>query len=216
MSGGGKHRNKKNRAENKPTASPKNSEPMRGQQEHDEEKIIQKAEPVKGQQEPKIDKNLMSPENAENEVIRRFEETEETRKIIARLAKENNSDMERWIHIYTEVTGSDDEHKKTVADGIRQAVEARRQGEGRQPTAAQEQGKRECFTTEEVQEAREWQEHSLKKEGVHMKRVKKNGRNRRRNGMRKMTMSGVQWRLTWRHAAHTSRPLTQETRLRRS
>ena len=130
MSDGGKHRNKKNRAENKPIASPKNSEPMRGQQEHDEEKIIQKAEPVKGQQEPKIDKNLMSPENAENEVIRRFEETEETRKIIARLAKESNSDMERWIHIYTEVTGTDDEHKKTVANGIRQAVEARRQGEG--------------------------------------------------------------------------------------
>ena len=39
MHGGGKHRNKKNRAEKKPTASPKNPEPMRGQQERDEEKI---------------------------------------------------------------------------------------------------------------------------------------------------------------------------------
>ena len=49
-------RGMKNRDENKPTASPKNSEPMRGQQEHDEEKIIQMVEPVKGQQEPKIEK----------------------------------------------------------------------------------------------------------------------------------------------------------------
>ena len=47
----------------------------------------------------------MSRESAENEVVRRFEETEEARKIIARLAKENNSDMDRWIQIYTEVTG---------------------------------------------------------------------------------------------------------------
>ena len=37
----GKHRNKKNRAEKKPTVSPKNPEPMREQQEDDEEKIIQ-------------------------------------------------------------------------------------------------------------------------------------------------------------------------------
>ena len=85
--------------------------------------------------------------------MRRFEETEETRKIIARLAKGNNSDMERWIQIFSEVTGLDDEQKMTVANGMRRAVEARRKGQGRQPTAAQEQGKRECFTPEEVQEA---------------------------------------------------------------
>ena len=135
MCGGGKHRNKKNKAEKKTTASPKDQGPERGQQQHNEEKIIQ---------------NLLSCEDAENEVIRRFEENEEIRKIIAKLAKEDNSDMERWTQIYTEVTGLDDEQKKTVATGIRRAVEARRKGQRSQPTATQEQGKRECFTTEEV------------------------------------------------------------------
>ena len=163
MRGGGKHRNKQNRTEKKPTTSPRNSEPMRGEQEHEEESITQKAELVKGQQEPKIDKSLMSRENAENEVIRRFEETEETRKIIARLAKEKNSDMDTWIQVNAEVTGLDDEQKMTVAVGIRRAVEARRKGQGRQPTAAQEQSIRECSTTEEVQEAREWHERFIEK-----------------------------------------------------
>ena len=41
MRGGGKHRNKKNKAEKKPAASPRSQEPERGQQECDEEKIIQ-------------------------------------------------------------------------------------------------------------------------------------------------------------------------------
>ena len=135
MRGGGKHKNKKYKAEKKTTASPKDQEPERGQQEHNEDKIIQ---------------NLLSCEDAENEVIRRFEENEETRKIIARLAKEDNSDMERWTQICTEVTGLDDEQKKTVATGIRRAVEARRKGQGVSQPQAQEQGKRECVTTEEV------------------------------------------------------------------
>ena len=67
MRGGGKHRNKKNRADKKPTASPKNSEPMRGQHEDDEEKIIQ-------------DKSLLSREKAEDEVIRYFGKTEGSRR----------------------------------------------------------------------------------------------------------------------------------------
>ena len=79
----GTHRNKKNR-EKQTTASPKGQEPERGQQEHNEEKIFQ---------------NLLSCEDAENKVIRRFQENEETPKIIARLAKKNNSDMARWIRI---------------------------------------------------------------------------------------------------------------------
>ena len=65
-----------------------------------------------------------------------------TRRIIADLAKGNNSDMEKWIQTYAELTGLDDEQKKTEANGIRRAVEARRKGRGREPTAAQEQGKR--------------------------------------------------------------------------
>ena len=77
-------------------ASPKNSEIMRGQQEHDEEKIIQKAETVKGQQEPKIDKSLLSREKAEDEVIRHFEKTEGSRKITGNLVEGNESDMEQW------------------------------------------------------------------------------------------------------------------------
>ena len=85
MRGGGKHRNKKIKAEKKTTARPRDEEPERGQQEHNGEKIIQ---------------NLLSREDAENEVIRRFEENEKVRKTIARL-------MERWILIYTEVTGLD-------------------------------------------------------------------------------------------------------------
>ena len=148
MRGGGKHRNKKNRAEKKPTASPENSEP----------KTIQKAEPVKGQQEPKIDKSLFSREKAEDEVIRHFEITEEPGKIIANLADGNNSDMEQWIQIYTESTGLDDEHEKTQANGIRRAVEARRKDSGRKPAAAAEHGKKVSFTEEEreAKDAREW------------------------------------------------------------
>ena len=64
--GGGKYRNKKNKAEKKTTASPKGQEPVRGQQKHNEENIIL---------------NLLSCEDAENEVIRHFEENEETRKM---------------------------------------------------------------------------------------------------------------------------------------
>ena len=40
--GGGNHRNKRNKTEKKPAAHPKGQEPVRGQQEHDEEKIIHK------------------------------------------------------------------------------------------------------------------------------------------------------------------------------
>ena len=72
MCGGGNHRNKRNKAERKPAASPKSHEPVRDQQEHDEEKIIQ---------------SLLSRENAEDAVIRHCEETEGTRKIIADLAE---------------------------------------------------------------------------------------------------------------------------------
>ena len=95
-------------------------------------------------------------------MIRHLMETEETRKIIANLAKGNNSEMERWIQTCTELSGLDDEEKKTEANGIRRALEARRKGQGRQPTAAQEQGKRVCFTADEVHKAREWQENFLR------------------------------------------------------
>ena len=84
---GGKHRNKKNRAEKKTAASPENQEPVRGQQEH-EEKVIR-------QQEPRNDKSLSSRKSAEDEVIRPCEETEETLKIIADLAKRSYSDLEQ-------------------------------------------------------------------------------------------------------------------------
>ena len=138
----GKHRNKKNRVEKKTAASPKNPEIVRGHQEHDEEKVINKSEPVQGQQEPKNDKSLLSCES------------------MVDWAEGNNSDTEQWIQIYTEATGLDDEQKKTEANGIGRAVEARRKDSGREPTAAQEQGKEVSYTEEEkeAQEAREWQE----------------------------------------------------------
>ena len=63
---GRKHRNKKYRAEKKTAASPKNQEPVRGQQEHDEEKVFRK---MQGQQEPENDKSLLSCEDAEDAVI---------------------------------------------------------------------------------------------------------------------------------------------------
>ena len=79
-------------------------------------------------------------------MIGNFEKTEETRTIIANLAKGNNSGVERWIHIFfTEFAGLDDEQLKTEAIEIRRAVEAGRKGQGRQPTAAQEQEKRSVF-----------------------------------------------------------------------
>ena len=56
----------------------------------------------------------------------------------------------------------DDEQKKTEANGIRRAVEASGSGTGRKLTAAQEQDRRVYFTTEEVEEAREWQEKILR------------------------------------------------------
>ena len=77
MRGGGKHRNKKNIAKKNTAASPKGQEPQRGQQEHGEEKISQ---------------SLLRREIAEDAVIRHFEETEGSRKIIANLAEGNNSD----------------------------------------------------------------------------------------------------------------------------
>ena len=120
---------------------------MRDQQEHDDKKITQ---------------SLLSHENAEDAVIRHCEEPEETRKIIADLAIGNNSDMERWIHTYTELSGVDYEQKETEADGIRRAVEARRKDQRRQPTVAKEQGKKVCFTADDVQEARKWQEKFLR------------------------------------------------------
>ena len=92
--------------------SKKTEEEEKGE-EHDEEKIIQKSEPVQGKQEPKNDKSLLSRERADDEVIRHFEETEGTRKIIADSAEGSNSDMEQWIHTCTELTGLDDEQKKT-------------------------------------------------------------------------------------------------------
>ena len=75
---------------------------------------------MKGQQEPKI-KSLLSREKAEDEVIRHFEKTDGSRKIIA------------WKQINTESTGVDDEHTKTDANGIRRAVEARIKDPGRKP-----------------------------------------------------------------------------------
>ena len=143
MHGGAKHRNKKNKVEKKPATIPHSQEPVRGQQEHDEEKIIE---------------SLLSHENAEDAVIRHFEETEETRKILANLAERNNSDMERWIQTYIELSGLDHEQKKTDVNGIRRAVEARRKGQVRQPTAAEEQ----YLAADEVQEARGWQDNFLR------------------------------------------------------
>ena len=95
MRGGGKHANNKHKAEKKPAASPKSQEPVRGQLEHDEEKIIQKSEPVRVQQDPKKDKSMLRREKAEDEVIRHFEETDGSRKIIADLAEGINRDMEQ-------------------------------------------------------------------------------------------------------------------------
>ena len=154
MRGGGKHRNKKNKVEKKQAKSPRSREPVRDQQEHDEEKIIHNSEPEQRQQEPKKDKRMLSRENAEDEVIRHFEKTEATRKMFADLAKGSKCDMERWIQNYTEFAGMDDEQKKTEANGIRRLVEASGSGAGRKPTAAQEQDRRVYFTTEEVEEAR--------------------------------------------------------------
>ena len=57
MRGGGKHRNKKNIAEKKTAASPKNQEPVRGQQEQEEERVIRK---MQGQKELSNDKSLRS------------------------------------------------------------------------------------------------------------------------------------------------------------
>ena len=50
----------------------------------------------------------------------------------------------RWIQTYTELTGLDDAQKKTEANRIRRAVEARR-GPGRETTAAQEQARNVWF-----------------------------------------------------------------------
>ena len=99
--------------------------------------------------------------NTEDAVIRHFEEIEGSRKIIANLAEGNDSDMERWIQLYTEMTGLDDEQKMTTANGIRRAVEVMRKNTGREPTTEQEQGKKVRFI-EEGKEAQEVQERRKK------------------------------------------------------
>ena len=58
----------------------------------------------------------------------------ETLKIIVDLAKGSDSDLEQWIQMCTELTGLDDEQRKTEANGIRRAVEARRKDPGRETT----------------------------------------------------------------------------------
>ena len=58
-------------------------------------------------------------------MIRHFEESEETRKTIANLAKGNNSDMERWIQTYMEWSGLDDEHQKTEGETTNRSTGAR-------------------------------------------------------------------------------------------
>ena len=47
--------------------------------------------------------------------------------------------------MFTELTGLDDEPKKTEANGIRRAVEARRKDPGRETTAAQSKA-RKCVS----------------------------------------------------------------------
>ena len=120
---------------------------------------------MQAQQEPKNDKSLLSRENADDEVIRHFEETEGSQKIIADVAEGSNSDLEQLIHMYTELTRFDDERKKMKAKESRCAIEARSKDAGREPTAAQEHGKKVCFMEEEkeAQEARERQEQFMKK-----------------------------------------------------
>ena len=158
MCGGGNHRNKRNKAEKQPTESPKIKGPVRGQQVHDEPKIIQ---------------SLISRENAEAAVIWHFEETEGSRKTVADLAEGSNSDMEKWIQI--QMTGLDDEQKKTAANGITRAVQARRKDKGRESTAALEQSKKVCFIEEETeaQEARILQEEFMEERRAQEAHVEK-------------------------------------------
>ena len=81
--------------------------------------------------------------------------------------------MEKSIQICTELMRLDDEQKETTANGIRRAVEARRKDTGREPNAAQEQGKKVCWIVEEkeAQEVREWHEQFVEKEGERKKRA---------------------------------------------
>ena len=113
-------------------------EPVGGQQEQEEEKVIRK---MQGQQAPRNDRSLWSRESAEEELIRHFEETAGTRKMIADLAKGSNS---------TELTGLDEEEEANKWN---------------QTTAAQEPGKKVCFVKEEkeAREVQEWQEQFMER-----------------------------------------------------
>ena len=65
MRGGGKHSNKKNKAEKKQPRVQGTKNQCEINKKHDEEKIIHNSEPQQGQQEPKKDKRMLSRENVE-------------------------------------------------------------------------------------------------------------------------------------------------------
>ena len=71
-----------------------------------------------------------------------------------------------------------------------------------EPTAAQEKGKRVCFMKKARSE-------------IMAGEICKSRENRRRKGVRKMTISGSKFCPTWRQVSHTSTPLTQEPRSRK-
>ena len=98
-------------------------------------------------------------------MLRHFEKTEGSRKIIAHLAEGNNIDMEQWIQIYRSRRDWTMNTRKTEANGIRRAEEAKREDPGRKPADAPEQGKKVSFIEEEreAKEVREWREQFVEK-----------------------------------------------------
>ena len=127
MRGGGRHKDKKSKAEEKQAASLE-----RPEQNCDEE--------------PESDR---SPAIQEEEVIQQLEENEGYREIIACVAEGDDLEMEHKIRNYLtalqEWSGSDKGQVENNDRGIRRVVEARRRATGRERTAEQEQGKQVRF-----------------------------------------------------------------------
>ena len=147
MRGGGKHKDKKSKAEKRQAANRKKSELLQRQQEE------------KCEEEQKNDEGPVTQRVDKDSVIRQLEESEGYQKIIECMSQGSECELERTVQnclaYIQEVSRLDKEQLENFASEVRRAVEARRRGRGteRERAAEMEQGKEVRFVEEEERQA---------------------------------------------------------------
>ena len=127
LRGGGKHKDKRSKAEKNQAASTRTPE----------QKFAEEAKSVKGPATQECDRDTavrMIEENEETRkgMIRMMEENEDNRKMIESMSEGSDVDMEQMLQNYRtagrDVLGWDQEQVETLERGLRWAIEARRKG----------------------------------------------------------------------------------------